>query len=321
MNLKNSPQPIPYQGSKRAQVPVILRYLPKDTDTLYEPFVGSGAVTIGAALASVGKRFVVGDTLEPLVGIWSLILNDPERLAGQHEAIWTAQLPDSRNHFDLVRDQFNKERLPSQLLYLIARCVKNAIRFNSDGNFNQSPDKRRLGMKPSLLRQRLSEVNAILAGRSDAVCADYSSSLSVAGADDVVYMDPPYMGVSGGRDSRYHQGLDYPRFVQQLALANSRDVSFLVSFDGRCGEKVYGPGLPESLGLERIEVHAGRSSQATLNGRTDETFESLYLSPALVRRLRAQDVGVRTSESVKRPPDQRQLSIGFVSAESLLLRA
>ena len=38
-------------------------------------------------------------------------------------------------------------------------------------------------------------------------------------------------------------------------------------------------------GLAHIEVHAGRSTQATLLGRDDDTYESLYLSPALAKAI------------------------------------
>ncbi|MFO0756730.1 MAG: DNA adenine methylase [Byssovorax sp.] len=280
-----APQPIPYQGSKRRQVPVILRVLPGDTDTLYEPFVGSGAVTIGAAMAGAARRFVMGDTLRPLAGIWQQILGSPGELCDEYEQLWTAQLGDPRAYFDRVRASFNGDPRPAALLYLIARCVKNAIRFNAEGQFNQSPDRRRLGMRPALLRSRVMAVHALLSNRAKAICADYAESLQRALPADVVYMDPPYMGVSGPRDARYHQGLDYDRFVRALEDANRRGVSYLVSFDGRCGERTYGPGLPASLGLSKMEVPMGRSSQSTLSGRAEETIESLYLSPALEARL------------------------------------
>ncbi|MBI2498258.1 MAG: hypothetical protein HYV75_10240, partial [Opitutae bacterium] len=62
-------------------------------------------------------------------------------------------------------------------------------------------------------------------------------------------------------------------------------ISYIVSYDGRTGSKTYGPPLPGYLQLDLVELHAGRSSQATLLGRNDETVESLYLSPALTARL------------------------------------
>lgn len=299
MKLTNLPQPIPYQGSKRKQVPVILRYTPRDTDVFWEPFVGSGAATIGAGLSRAASRFVVGDVLDPLVGIWQLILNDPKSLCDEYDAIWHAQLGDPRGYYDSLRDTYNHEHRPAQLLYLIARCVKNAVRFNADGKFNQSPDKRRLGMKPALLRERVTEVHRLLGGRASAECCDYSVALQSAKPNDLVYMDPPYLGVSGTRDTRYLNGLDYDRFLAALELANQRGVSYLVSFDGRCGERTYGPGLPNHLRLSKIDVHVGRSSQATLNGRDDETVESLYVSPALRERLRFQNISLDEVVSVK----------------------
>lgn len=285
MPVSPAPQPIPYQGSKRRQVPLILRHLPADTSTLWEPFVGSGAVTIGAGLARAARAHVVADSLAPLVGIWDGILARPDELCDAYEALWSAGLADPRGHYDRVRAEFNAHPRPAHLLYLVARCVKNAVRFNADGHFNQSPDKRRLGVQPAALRQRVTEVNRVLRGRGRAVCRDYAASLREAEPGDVVYLDPPYVGVSGGRDARYHQGLDYDRFVAELAAANERGVSYLVSFDGRCGERVYGPGLPPGLALGKIDVPVGRSAQATLHGRAEETVESLYVSPALRERL------------------------------------
>jgi hypothetical protein len=60
-----------------------------------------------------------------------------------------------------------------------------------------------------------------------------------------------------------------------------------VSYDGRTGEKVHGRRLPGHLQLQLVELEAGRSSQATLLGRAEITFESLYLSRALAERLRS----------------------------------
>ena len=67
------------------------------------------------------------------------------------------------------------------------------------------------------------------------------------------------------------------------AELNKRKIRYIVSYDGRTGDKVFGPLLPESLALTRLEIHAGRASQATLLGRSDDTFESLYLSAPLAR--------------------------------------
>ena len=60
---------------------------------------------------------------------------------------------------------------------------------------------------------------------------------------------------------------------------------YVVSYDGRTGDKEYGEPLPADLGLLHFEIRVGRSTQATLLGRSCVTYESLYLSPSLRRTL------------------------------------
>jgi len=99
-------------------------------------------------------------------------------------------------------------------------------------------------------------------------------------------MDPPYSGVCEGKDRRYAGALsfDADALVDTLSALNARGISYIVSYDGQTGEKEFGKPLPEHLGLARLRIEAGRSSQATLLGRKADTVESLYLSPALIAR-------------------------------------
>ena len=94
-------------------------------------------------------------------------------------------------------------------------------------------------------------------------------------------MDPPYLGTSAGRDRRYAEWMTSERLIDGLRSLRTRNLRFVLSYDGTCGDKTYGPPLPEDLQMPRLFLHAGRSSQATLNGGADETIESLYLSPGL----------------------------------------
>jgi DNA adenine methylase len=275
-----APHPIPYQGSKRRLAAAILRHAPP-VGRLIEPFAGSAAVTLAAAARGVAGRFLLADRLAPLAGLWRAILDQPAATAGRYRRVWQAQARDPAGHFAAARDRFNRTGDPVLLLYLLARCVKNAVRFNGEGEFNQAPDHRRRGMHPDRMRQHIAGAAGLLAGRAEVHAADFADVLADAGADDLVYLDPPYQGVSGGRDPRYVAGVDLPRLVDQLEELNRRQVRYLLSFDGRTGEKQYGAPLPRALGLRRVALAAGRSSQATLSGRVADTVESLYLSPAL----------------------------------------
>ena len=98
-------------------------------------------------------------------------------------------------------------------------------------------------------------------------------------------MDPPYQGICSGKDPRYYSGIDFDEFLMQLEDLIRRGIPFLLSYDGRKGQKTYGMKLPIEMGLYRVEIRAGRSTQSTLLGRNDTTYESIYISKALLARL------------------------------------
>jgi DNA adenine methylase len=199
--------------------------------------------------------------------------------------LWNAQNGQERVYYDFVRDGFNKTRRPDYLLYLLARCVKAAVRYNSNGEFNQSPDNRRRGAHPDTIKKHVFGSSNLLRGKTKCLSLDYREALQNVGKHDLVYLDPPYQGVCGKRDPRYLQSVAFDAFVINLSELNDKGIGFIVSYDGRTGDKIFGKPLPSFLNLHRVEIHAGRSSQSTLLGRDDNTYESLYISPALIERL------------------------------------
>lgn len=281
--MKNIPHAIQYQGSKRNLAPAILRYVSGNVDKLVEPFAGSAAISVAAAARGMAKAYSINDLNKPLVELLHLIIEYPLETASFYERLWNEQHEDSIAHYYKVREDFNRTQDPRLFLYLLARCVKGSVRYNSDGLFNQSPDKRRHGTRPGTMRANILGVSSLLKGRAIYSSLDYREVLAKAGKADLVYMDPPYQGVCGERDSRYYSGISHDDFVGALEDLNSRGVAYIVSYDGRRGDKIFGELLPASLELTRVELEAGRSSQSTLLGRDELTVESLYLSRDLAK--------------------------------------
>ncbi len=277
------PHPVQYQGSKRNLAPLILQHFPAKVGRLVEPFAGTGAVSIACAAAGGADRYWLNDCNKPLAELLRLIINTPEELSDYYKKIWHEQLAGSEAHYYTVREKFNQTDSPQLFLYLLSRCVKGAVRYNSEGKFNQSPDKRRKGTKPETMRNNIYGVSALLKDKTEISSLHYQEMLTGIEKTDLVYMDPPYQGVCGERDSRYFSGIDYDEFVDFLHELNKKGVSYLISYDGCCGSTTYGKKLPETLKLKRLDIQAGRSSQATLLGRKEITCESLYLSETLLQ--------------------------------------
>jgi len=142
------------------------------------------------------------------------------------------------------------------------------------------------------MRQHIYAASRLLQGKTRFASKNYRDVLSEATEDDLVYMDPPYQGVCRNKDTRYLFSIRFSEFVESLRDLNDRNIRYIVSYDGRTGNKVHGKPLPPNLNLTHIEIDAGRSTQATLLGRSDSTVESLYLSPGLVWFLKKSLPGV-----------------------------
>lgn len=278
---RDVPQPIPYQGSKRQIAPTILQHFPATASRLVEPFAGSAALSIAVVVCRRADCLWINDAHTPLIELWREIIHRPDALADSYTLLWNGQLGREREYFNMIRDRFNKDHDPADFLYLLARCVKAAIRYNANGKFNNTPDNRRKGARPAEMRRRICFASDLLRKRTRLTSWDYKKVLDQCAEEDLVYMDPPYQGVCGSRDQRYLPKVDHEEFCDELAKLNDREIMFAVSYDGRTGSKTYGKPLPDWLKLAHLEIRAGRSTQATLLGRADVTYESLYLSPAL----------------------------------------
>jgi DNA adenine methylase len=276
------PHPIPYQGSKRALAPLIGPHIPRGVDVWFEPFAGSAAMTLWAAHHGIARRYVIADTLAPIAQLWQAIIGEPTATAERYREVWLGQRYGDADYFNAVRVRYNEASDPVDLLYLICRCVKNAVRFNARGQFTQSVDRRRLGMQPDRMAAAIAGAALLLAGRTEVRSGDWLATTAEARANDFIYLDPPYLGTTVGRDKRYARQLGQDPLIAGLESLLERRVRFALSYDGMTGERTYGPPLPAALGLSRLLLDAGTSSQATLSGRSEKTVESLYLSPDLV---------------------------------------
>jgi len=122
------PHPIPYQGSKRSLAPLIGRYVPAEVATWFEPFAGSAAMSLWVAHHRRPSRIVLGDSLAPMAELWRALIEHPSETAARYAEVWRGQELGEMGYFNEVRDRFNRDRDPVDLLYVLCRCVKNAVR-------------------------------------------------------------------------------------------------------------------------------------------------------------------------------------------------
>lgn len=279
------PHTTPYHGSKRNLAHCILPFFPAKFNRLIEPFAGSAAISIATAFHGMASQFILNDINKPLAHLLEMIVSNPMAMVEAYEQTWNNQHYNPEHYYKWIRKRFNATQRPEDLLYLLARCNKSAVRYNAQGFFNQSPDKRLLGRHPDRMKSDLLQVSKLLKGKTRCYTFDYQEVLPIATADDLVYLDPPYEGTGTTGGFNYAGKIDFKELVYSLGYLNDRNIPYLLSFSGRTGSKLFGKPLPTQLGLTKLEINTGQSPQARFLSRVSVTYESLYLSSALVSKI------------------------------------
>ena len=178
-----TPHIVQYQGSKRNLAPQIRQYIPKRFNRLVEPFAGMAAIAIAVSKQRRAERYFLNDLNEPLVNVLKESITNPQQLIEDYTKIWSEQLTyqgGSVEHFYKVRNDFNNgNQCAANMLYLLARCVKGSVRYSSSGQFNQSPDKRRMGTNPKNLARNVLLISKYLKDKTDFSSVDYRDVLEM----------------------------------------------------------------------------------------------------------------------------------------------
>lgn len=261
---------IKWSGSKRTQSERIKSFFPDTFETYYEPFIGGGSM-----LYTVNpKKSVCGDICKPLIDLWKEIRDNPEYLADGYTARWTRLQEEGYTAYYAIRDDFNKEKSPYDLLFLSRTCVNGLIRFNEKGEFNNSFHYSRPGIKPDSLRKIIYDWSSRLQ-KTDFMSEDYTITTATAKAGDIIYLDPPYFHTKG----RYFGTIDFERFLAYLEDLNKRGIKYLLSFDGKRGNADYTVSLPKDLYKRHEFLPSGNSTfKKVIDKQNEKVFESLYLN-------------------------------------------
>ena len=267
--MKNIQPAIKWSGSKRSQATMIKKYIPH-FNRYYEPFVGGGSITY----ATSPDSGVCGDICEPLINLWRLIQSDYEELYEQYKARWERLQNESYLVFYEIRDNYNENQDSHDLLFLSRTCVNGLIRFNKNGEFNNSLHHTRKGIAPNRMRTILADWSERVQG-IEFRSGDYWETTQDVQDGDFVYLDPPYFNTKG----RYFGTIDFDRFLEYLDWLNKKGVKYALSFDGKRGDTDYTVELPEDLYKRHLMLPSGNSSfKKVMDKKSEAVYESLYLN-------------------------------------------
>lgn len=266
----NYPAVIKWSGSKRPVAKQLAKYFTFG-ETYYEPFVGGGAMMPFAQC----RRGVASDIIPELIDLWREIKSHPQLVADEYEQRWAELQHNGPDVYYNVRDNFNKTKNCYDFLFLTRTCVNGLIRYNSNGDFNNSFHLSRPGIHPSKLREIIAKWSRCLA-HFDFYNIDYRDALASVKANDFVFLDPPY----GGTKDRYTRTpFDLNVFYRELDRLNSIGSKWMLTFDGTAGNREYCFAPPSEIFRHKFTIHTGNSAfTKVMNSQTDLIQESVYLN-------------------------------------------
>lgn len=265
------PPVIKWTGSKRPIAYQLSKFFPKNTNRFFDPFVGGGAILPYFG----GKTAVVGDTIPELINLWTLIKNNPNKVISEYTKRWANLQNNGYKVYYEIRNNFNKTKDPLDFLFLSRTCVNGLIRYNKNGEFNNSLHHTRPGIHPERLTKIIINWNKWIQNISF-FNQDYRLTLLSASKNDVVFLDPPYVGTH----SRYiPQSFDYDSFYKELERLNDIGVYWILTLDGEAGNRFYDSKIPKNLFKKQLKLSTGKSPfSKVINNKQDIILESVYLN-------------------------------------------
>lgn len=186
-----------WAGGKRQLLPEIRKYIPKEINTYYEPFIGAGAVVLDLQ----PKKAVINDINIELVNVYTIVKNNLEELI---EELRKHENGNNSDYFYEIRSLDRSRETYSQLspvekaarmIYLNKTCFNGLYRVNSKGQFNVPFGKYK---NPNIVNETvLQAVHDYLSNHDVSIWnKDFADVVADASQGDFVYFDPPYDPVS-----------------------------------------------------------------------------------------------------------------------------
>lgn len=222
---KNPPaQLLKWVGNKQRFAQYIASAFPDEYNTYFEPFLGSGAV-LGALKP---KKAVAGDVIRPLIELWNMLNDDPERLYRSYEMNWHQYISNPQETYKTILNRFNDNPNPEDFLFISRSCYGGVIRFTKQGRMS-TPVGPHKPINPGTFRQRMLAWRSCVKG-TKFTNSSYTETMRRAKEGDIVYCDPPYI------DSQAilygAQAFRFQELLEEIEACKKRGAKVALSIDG-----------------------------------------------------------------------------------------
>lgn len=202
---------VKWAGGKRSIISKILKLVPYEFETYYEPFVGGGAVLFELS----PKKAVINDYNKELINIYNCIKDETKFMQmcnelNKHETNHSEEYYYKIRNIDRDKKKFNKladYKRAARTLYLNKACFNGLYRVNSKNEFNVPFGKKEKvntydGINLGIIYYYLNSNDIKI------LSDDYEKVVKTAKKGDFIYLDPPYDSDTSAFNSYTENGFD-----------------------------------------------------------------------------------------------------------------
>ena len=190
------PRPfIKWAGSKTKIVKKLYKYVPKQFENYYEPFLGSGAFFF-YLIYKRGNSFkaYLSDLNEELINTFIVVRDHVDRLIALLKEHQKEYSRNPRKYYYYVRDKLNPKdnvERAARMIFLNKTCYNGLYRVNQKGKFNVPFGRYE---KPKICDEETLKIAswALKVSKAEIHVLDYRVALKKAKKGDFIYLDPPY---------------------------------------------------------------------------------------------------------------------------------
>lgn len=195
-----------------------------------EPFLGTGVVAFNSGL----KKAILNDTNPHIIKFYKGIQNGTitpqivrQYLEEEGEKLSKAD-ENGYVYFRVVRDRFNKEFAPLDLLFLSRAGFNGMMRFGKKGNWNipfcKKPN-RFAQMYVTKIVNQVARVKSVMTDNWVFTSKSFADIIPLGETGDIIYCDPPYFG----RYVDYYNGWSEQDEELLFTLLSKTEAKFILS--------------------------------------------------------------------------------------------
>ena len=186
---------VKWAGGKRQVINELLKYVPDEFDTYYEPFVGGGALLFELS----PKKAVINDSNEELMNVYNVLCNEEKfkkmcNLLNSYETKHSEEFYYNIRNKDRSKTAFNRlsdYTRAARTIYLNKACFNGLYRVNSKNEFNV-PFGKKTHVNTYEGSNLITVSTYLTMNDVKILSVDFEEAVKDAKKGDFVYFDPPY---------------------------------------------------------------------------------------------------------------------------------